>query len=85
MKDKISPVDVVVAGFDKEVNGMGSMHIRPDVLVAELGDEQLDRFDAVAVPACLGKWIGRKTDTGIKNLQSPTREKRCQRRVRNDV
>ncbi len=71
LKDKISPVDVVVAGFDKEVNGMGSMHVRPDVLVPDLRDEQLDRFDAVAVPACLGKWIGRKTDKGIKNLQSP--------------
>lgn len=59
-KDKVPPVDVVVAGFDKEVSGFGSMHIRPELLVPELNDEDLAEFDAVAIPAALSKEGGKQ-------------------------
>ena len=54
-KGKLPPVDVVVAGFDEEVTGFGSMHIRSDVLVQDLRDEDLDQFDAVGIPAALSR------------------------------
>ena len=63
-------IDVVVAGFDPEVHGMGSMTIRPDVLVSELTEAQIDLFDAVAVPACVGSGRGRHTYKGWEDIAS---------------
>jgi putative intracellular protease/amidase len=63
-------IEVVVAGFDKEVHSMGAMHIRPDVLVQDIKDEDIDRFDAVAVPACVGGGRGRHTGKGQADLES---------------
>jgi len=63
-------IEVVVAGFDKEVHSMGAMHIRPDVLVRDLKDEDIDRFDAMAVPACVGGGRGRHTYKGQADLES---------------
>ena len=60
----VPAIEVVVAGFDPEVRGMGSMTIRPHVLVNDLTDEQIDRFDAVAVPACVGSGRGQHTYKG---------------------
>ncbi len=54
-KGKLPPVDVVVAGFDDEVTGFGSLYIRPDVLVQDLRDEDLDQFDAIGVPTALSR------------------------------
>jgi len=54
-KGKLPPVDVVVAGFDHEITGFGSMHIRPEMLAQDLGDEDLDEFDAVGIPAALSR------------------------------
>lgn len=62
--------DVVIAGFDRRVHGMGSMTIQPDVLVDELTDAELDRFDAVAVPACVGSGRGRHTYKGWEDISS---------------
>lgn len=63
-------IEVVVAGFDKEVHSMGAMHIRPDVLVSNLKDEDVDCFDALAVPACVGGGRGRHTYKGQADLES---------------
>lgn len=62
-------IEVVVAGFDPEVRGMGSMVIRPQVLVKDLKDADLDRFDAVAVPACVGGGRGRHTWKGREDQE----------------
>jgi len=67
---EVRAIEVVVAGFDREVNSMGSMHVRPDVLVRDLKDDEIDRFDAVAIPACVGTGRGRRTDKGQQDLLS---------------
>ena len=66
----VSLIEVVVAGFAPEVHGMGSMTIRPQVLVENLTDEQIDRFDAVAVPACVGSGRGQHTYKGWEDISS---------------
>jgi putative intracellular protease/amidase len=63
-------IEVVVAGFGPEVRSMGAMRIRPDVLVRDLKDEDVDRFDALAVPACVGGGRGRHTYKGRADLES---------------
>ena len=63
-------IKVVVAGFDPEVRGMGSMTIRPHVLVKDLSEEETDRFDAVAVPACVGSGRGQHTYRGWEDISS---------------
>jgi putative intracellular protease/amidase len=63
-------IEVVVAAFDQEVRGMGSMRIRPDVRIQDLRPEEIDRFDAVAIPACVGGARGRHTDKGQRDLLS---------------
>lgn len=67
---EVPAIEVVVAGFDPEVHGMGSMIVRPHVLVKDLKDADLDRFDAVAVPACVGGGRGRHTWKGAGDLES---------------
>ncbi len=67
----VATIEVVVAGFDAEVHGMGSMTIRPDVLVKDLRDAEIDRFDAVAIPACVGEGRGRHTSKGQEDMGSP--------------
>jgi len=64
-------IEVVVAGFGREVRGMGGTRVRPDVLVGDLRDGDVDRFDAVAIPACVGAGRGRHTDRGQTDLLSP--------------
>lgn len=63
-------IEVVIAGFDKEVHSMGSMHVRPDVLAQDLKDADVDRFDAVAIPACVGTGRGRHTYKGWDDITS---------------
>lgn len=63
-------VEVVVAGFASEVHGMGGMNIRPRVLVKDLKAEDIDRFDAVAIPACVGGGRGQHTWQGRADLES---------------
>jgi len=75
----VPAIEVVVGGFDPEVRGMGSMIIRPHVLVKDLTDEQLDRFDAVAVPACVGSGRGQHTWKGAGDLDSPAAVRIIQR------
>ncbi len=76
---EVPAIEVVVAGFDPEVRGMGSMVIRPHVLVKDLKDADIDRFDAVAVPACVGGGRGRHTWKGAGALESPATVKIVQR------
>ena len=64
----VPAIEVVVAGFDPEVRGMGSMTIRPHVQVKDLADEEIDRFDAVAVPACVGSGRGQHTYKGWEDI-----------------
>jgi len=64
----VPAIEVVVAGFDPEVRGMGSMTIRPHMLVKELTNEEIDRFDAVAVPACVGSGRGQHTYKGWEDI-----------------
>ena len=66
----VPAIEVIVAGFDPEVRGMGSMTIRPHVLVKNLTDEEIDRFDAVAVPACVGSGRGQHTYKGWEDISS---------------
>ena len=68
---EVAGIEVVVAGFAKEVRGMGSLRIRSDVLVADLTGADVDRFDAVAIPACVGGGRGTHTDKGQLDLVSP--------------
>jgi putative intracellular protease/amidase len=68
---EVSLIEVVVAGFAPEVRGMGSMCIRPDVLVQNLKPEEIDCFDAVAIPACVGGGRGQHTWKGQGDLESP--------------
>jgi hypothetical protein len=51
---EVPAFEVVVAGFAPEVRGMGGTNVRPHVLVKDLSDKDVDRFDAVAIPACVG-------------------------------
>ena len=53
-EEEVPSIETVVAGFTPEVHGMGGLTIRPHVLVEDLSDEDVDRFDAVAIPACVG-------------------------------
>ena len=64
-------IEVTVAGFAEQVRGMGSMRIRPDVLVKDLADKDVDRFDAVAIPTSVGAGRGRHTGKGQADLESP--------------
>lgn len=64
----VPAIEVIVAGFTPEVRGMGSMTIRPHVLVQDLTDEEIDRFDAVAVPACVGSGRGQHTYRGWEHI-----------------
>jgi putative intracellular protease/amidase len=66
----VPSIEVVVAGFGPEVHGMGSMTIRPHLLVKDLTEDQIDRFDAVAVPACVGSGRGRHTYQGWEDISS---------------
>ncbi|OQB85412.1 MAG: Serine/threonine-protein kinase pkn1 [Planctomycetes bacterium ADurb.Bin126] len=63
-------IEVVVAGFAPEVRGMGGLIVRPHVLVKDLSDTDVDRFDAVAVPACVGGGRGQHTWAGQADLES---------------
>jgi putative intracellular protease/amidase len=63
-------IETVVAGFAPEVHGMGRLTIRPHVLVKDLSDEDADRFDAVAIPACVGSGRGQHTWAGQADLES---------------
>lgn len=63
-------IEVVVAGFAPEVHGMGGLNVRPHVLVKDLSDEDVDRFDAVAIPACVGSGRGQHTWAGQADLES---------------
>jgi putative intracellular protease/amidase len=67
---EVPAIEVVVAGFAPEVHGMGGMNIRPHVLVKDLADDDVDRFDAVAIPACVGGGRGQHTWQGAANLES---------------
>ena len=67
---EVPAIEVVVAGFAPEVHGMGGMNIRPHVLVKELSNEDVDRFDAVAIPACVGGGRGQHTWMGAAALES---------------
>lgn len=58
---ELPAIEVVIVGFRSEVRGVGGMTIRPHVLVKDLTDEDLDRFDAVAIPACVGGGRGQHT------------------------
>lgn len=49
---------------------MGDLNIRPQVLVKDLKDEALDRFDAVAIPATVGGGRGQHTWQGRADLES---------------
>jgi formylglycine-generating enzyme required for sulfatase activity len=66
----VPAIEVVVAGFEPEVRGMGSMIVRPHVLVKDLKAENLDGFDAVAIPACVGGGRGQHTWQGRADLES---------------
>lgn len=68
----VPAIEVIVAGFEPEVRGMGSMVIRPHVLVKDLTDGELDRFDALVVPCCVGGGRGQHTWRGAAALESPT-------------
>jgi len=68
--EAVPVIEVVIAGFDREVHSMGSMTIRPDVLVRDLKDEDVDRLDAVAIPACVGTGRGQHTGKGQEDLVS---------------
>ena len=61
-------IEVVVAGFHPEVHGMGGTTVRPHVLVQDLTDDEIDGFDAVAVPSCVGSGRGQHTDRGWDEL-----------------
>jgi len=63
-------IETVVAGFAPEVHGMGGLTVRPHVLVEDLSDEDVDRFDAVAIPACVGAGRGQHTWAGQADLES---------------
>jgi formylglycine-generating enzyme required for sulfatase activity/putative intracellular protease/amidase len=63
-------IETIVAGFAPEVHGMGGLSVRPDVLVKDLSDEDVDGFDAVAIPACVGGGRGQHTWQGAANLES---------------
>jgi iron(II)-dependent oxidoreductase len=67
---EVPAIEVVVAGFAPEVHGMGGMNIRPHVSVKNLSDEDVDRFDAVAIPACVGGGRGQHTWDGQADLES---------------
>jgi len=63
--------EVVVAGLRPEVRGMGGTTVRPHRLVQDLTDRESDRFDAVAVPSCVGSGRGQHTDQGWDDLAHP--------------
>ena len=67
---EVPAIEVVVAGFAPEVHGMGGMNVRPHVLVKDLSDEDVDGFDAVAIPACVGGGRGQHTWMGAANLEN---------------
>ena len=66
----VSSIEIIVAGFCPEVHGMNNMRIRPNILVCDLKEDDIDRFDAVAIPACVGVGRGQHTDKGQKDLLS---------------
>ncbi len=59
---------------------MGGTTIRPHVLVKDLTDVEIERFDAVAVPACVGSGRGQHTSKGQEDI-SGTRAVAIARRV----
>jgi len=67
---EVPAIEVVVAGFSPEVHGMGGTAVRPHVLVRDLADADIDRFDAVAIPACVGSGRGQHTWQGQADLES---------------
>jgi putative intracellular protease/amidase len=66
---EVPNIEVVIAGFAPEVHGMGGLSIRPHVLVKDLQKEDLDRFDAVAIPATVGSGRGQHTWQGRADLE----------------
>lgn len=64
-------IEVVVGGFTAEVRGMGGMIVRPHVMLKNLKPEEIERFDAVAIPACVGGGRGQHTWQGRGDLESP--------------
>ncbi|MBI5393922.1 MAG: SUMF1/EgtB/PvdO family nonheme iron enzyme [Verrucomicrobia bacterium] len=67
---EVPNIEVAVAGFDAEVRSMAGICVRPDVLVRDLKPEDMDRFDAVAIPACVGSARGRHNEKGQSDLTS---------------
>ena len=67
---EVPAIEVVVAGFAPEVHGMGGMTVRPHVLLQNLTRADIDRFDAVAIPACVGGGRGQHTWQGQADLES---------------
>jgi len=67
---EVPNIEVVIAGFRPEVRGMGGTIVRPHVLVKDLKAEDLDGFDAVAIPACVGGARGQHTWQGRADLES---------------
>jgi putative intracellular protease/amidase len=67
---ELPAIEVVLAGFAPEVHGMGGMVVRPHVLVRDLTAADIDRFDAVAIPACVGGGRGQHTWQGQSDLES---------------
>lgn len=67
---EVPSIEVVVAGFSPEVRGMGGMIVRPRVMAKDLKEEELDRFDAVAIPATVGGGRGQHTWQGRADLES---------------
>ena len=65
---EVARIEVVVAGFASEVRGMGGTCVRPHVLVGDLKAGDVDRFDAVAIPACVGGGRGQHTWKGQADL-----------------
>ncbi|MFH1264450.1 MAG: SUMF1/EgtB/PvdO family nonheme iron enzyme [Planctomycetota bacterium] len=67
---EVPAIEVVVAGFAPEIQGMGGMTVRPHLLVQDLAGQDIDRFDAVAIPACVGSGRGQHTWKGQADLES---------------
>jgi len=67
---EVPAIEVIVAGFAPEVHGMGGMNVRPQVLVTDLTDDDVDQFDAVAIPACVGGGRGQHTWAGQADLEN---------------
>jgi len=67
---ELPAIEVVVAGWTPEVHGMGGLAVRPHVFIPNLTPADIDRFDAVAIPACVGGGRGQHTWQGRADQES---------------